>query len=1294
MGAKQSEDRAGVQAPDTVATREPRDSHAAVAEVRELLARGHADPQAIAAVVLRQPEARDQVYAHLHQVFGNQFVLQVDAVVAATPAALPAPRGGNGAPTASGPSGSPQAMTEIQDEIAKGVPHPERIPRLAAMLSPADAATVRDTQLEDLEAKLTGAQTIAVYQALGQTPTNTAYAALRRSATQLDLARFVGMLEPKELIELVSDANIVRWLVVAMPGSLLDYTSIRLGHEGLTKSRGLMRWLVTTSTPQQIWRAIGSMMPREKQALATTLESEGLWDWVTLLSPQGMTPLDTENLKDMVAVAPAHIKPAFEALVAAAPAPRVVDPNATEAEAKAFTKKQRAEERDAAALLRRKLTSSEAVGADELMELVVKTKGAANPLGSDLRARRKAVALLSVDQLASFVHAAWFSPEDKLDWLLDKTDVRPSDLMEVLVREHVESFLVDDARVTRLAARIGDLDLGSMVELGGELQAAAVRHAPLRRLVLGKNPAARQLFRFVTAGTSPDSVSIACKVVARDFGYAWVYELTNEVEKEAQLRRLAIACPDRAAREHLMNVAIHTWPLTKNKIVAGAVASEPAVFQTEDAHLRSDVVSNRSKVAGDAIEMSDEARAAMRQDRDQANAAIKASAGQANRGMDAVRTARELDGTLPETLRAVASDIDSIDHGAFRTYARERPGTEQLAVAGDASLAALAETALGYSPLSSLPVLRSPAALAHALNTNPSLLSWIERTTSPVEALELLGANEAIAAVAAMAMERTRSFALIKDLPRAGLTVGQRAALARIGAEATGQQLQEAVGDRLTENADNDDGRAPPTHPDGGRSLGAVLEELAKRGASGKEIQAACSSHPESEARKVLFGGTPTQLLMLRAVGASPLTVFPWLAAEPADVLYASTTALTDWLLATEEPLAVLRAIAGSANALEHVAMAIDEQTSGANHFLRLLPQGHGLAERDEAALLALFSAVTSDDAALRVFTTRFGHAPDGAWSRAALDKLWVTLSRLPDRQVEANPRFGGLSRGDGGGSNDLAGHYSPGTGVVNIKGDGGTETRYASGQWQSKEKLAQHLGVDAGEIDRRVSADRIEKQTIKDVETFRVKAVSGDKFTYTLLHEMGHAVDALLGGRTELAFGIGGWKTYGDGDFDAWASEMGAWQGASVSADDKAQTRVLFEHHLKSSRGIEGPTGELQDMAPSDHALKSGNNAGAFLMKAAKRTKPFRYQTPIEHNGRMFLMNFYYGEFMSYDAKIHGMLPLPYAGFAPAEFFAECYVEYYREASMPGGNLPVAIKTWFDENVNRIGHGPAKKQP
>ena len=75
-----------------------------------------------------------------------------------------------------------------------------------------------------------------------------------------------------------------------------------------------------------------------------------------------------------------------------------------------------------------------------------------------------------------------------------------------------------------------------------------------------------------------------------------------------------------------------------------------------------------------------------------------------------------------------------------------------------------------------------------------------------------------------------------------------------------------------------------------------------------------------------------------------------------------------------------------------------------------------------------------------------------------------------------------------------------------------------------------------------------------------------------------------------------------------------------------------------------------------------------------------------------MYLMNHYYGRFMSYDARIHDILPLPYAGFAPEEFFAECYVEYYRDEATPGGNLPAWIKTWFDQHVNRLGHGPAKK--
>jgi hypothetical protein len=1268
----------------------------AVAEVRALLAQGRHDPKQVAAVIDAHPEARASIYELLHQTFGNRFVTEVDSYVAVPAAAsseLASPRGAAVAPKQS-PAGSPEAMAELQDEITKGIPHPERITMLAGMLGDADRAKVRDTQLLSFEAKLTPAQTIAVYEALGETPFHTAQAAVRRAASARDLSRLVGQLGTDELVEIAADPSLIRSIRSTLPGSFLDYTSATIGRSEIAQSGPLMRWFVESSTPLQVWRAVVSA--NSKNDLAATFEAEQLWGWVSALSPHGMSWFETQALQAMAKVSPPAIKAQFETLAAASPqVPAIMaahDP--TDAERDAGWKELNKEQQDAGAKLAKKLASTATVTAEEVMDGIGAARDGARVLETNARARARVVELLDVEQLHTFVQLAQFTLGTRLDWMLDKKGVSASHVMELLREDSSpSSAFVNEARVKRMHERLGDdFDLTSVLGMSTELQREALVHAPLRALLLGKQPTARQLLRFVTAGSTADSIASACKTIAKDVGYHWVYELTSEVEGEEPLRRLSIACPNRAARDHLAKFGIQSWALAKNQTIGAAEPSDQAIYQQPDQQLRTDVAVDPSRVAGDAIEMSDEARTAMRSDRKQVNSVITAAAGSSNAGFDAVRTARELDGTLSETLRDVAADLGQIDHGAFRSYARERPPAEQLAVAADPTLAALAEKLLHYSPLAALPALRNPAALAGALRTNPSLLDWIDRTTSAVEALELLGASGEIAQLVAGIMERRGAFHLIKGLPHRGLTVNQRAALARIGAEATGQSLHEAVGDRLEDNAANDGAHGPPTKPDNGKSFRDALDDLRRRNASPQDIQAACSAHPSSEAMDVLYGADREAIATLRMVGVSPLTMFPGLAALPVVQLYGSLP-VTDWLLATEEPLALLRSVATTPKALLHVATAIDVKMLGASHFLTQLPWGHGLASLDEGALHAIYTRVTSDEAARALFTTRFGHVPQGEWSRPALDQMWTTLSRLPDRQVEANAKLGGLTRGDTSESSGLGGSYSPGSGVVTISGEVGDEERYTRASWLSKEALAKQLGIDTTEIDRRVDAQRIEKQEAKGVETFRIKTVEGSGFTYTLLHEIGHAVDALLGSRTELVYGMAGWKTYAGGDFDAWASEMGAWNGASVSAEDKADAKQLFEVRLQSSQAIHGPNGDLRDLAPKEHAIKKPDNRGAFLMNTVNgKPGAFRYEQPVAHDGRMYLMNHYYGRFMSYDARIHDILPLPYAGFAPEEFFAECYVEYYRDESTPGGNLPAWIKTWFDQHVNRLGHGPAKK--
>lgn len=1274
---------------------EPRSAHAALSQVRQLIASGAADPRAIASLIRDQPESREQVYALLHQVIGNQFVVAVEAELAKPRDAVPLPGGGNAtAPRPRSPSGSPEAMAELQAEIAASVPHPNRIPSLIPMLTYQDLVRVRDEQLTILEAKLPAAQVIAVYQALGETANNTARAAIRKGATARDLARLVSVLDADGLVELADEPGLLESVRAGLPGAFHQYTGITLGWPQVAQSGALVRWFVESSTAEQIWRHVASA--GSKPDLVATLEREQLWDWVALVSPHGLSSFDASSLREIVKLAPPIVKPAFEALLAASPG--AGDAGAEErspAQLELAAHQREKARKDAASQLQAKLSSTASVTSSEILDAVAHAEFAASLIANDVRARKKVVAVLDAEQLSRFVSVAGFSNASKLDWLLEKPGAATSYLVEVLRETNSADALRDETRTKRLAERLGDdLDLSAGLVSDGALRNIALRNPALRSLLLGKQPAARQLLAFVIAGSKADDVAEACKVVAKDYGYAWVYELTNQVSRDEDLRRLAVACPDRAARQHLANFGVRGWALEKNPTVQGSIDTDLSVYKTDLQRMHDDVASNPAAVAADAIEMSDADRSAMRRDRGQANAAITAASTSSNMGMDAVRTARELDGTLAEVIRDVASEASHIDHSAFRTYARERSASEQIEVAGNEKLASLAEKLLAYSPVAALPALRTPSGLAQALSRNPGLLGWIERTTSAVEVIELLGANDANAKLVARIMETTRSFALIRGLPQEGLTVGQRAALARIGAEASGKSLHEAVGDRLTDNADNDTTKRPSTKPDNGKNLPTVLDELIARGASPKDIQAACAAHSLEEAKQVLIGGAKRHFDLVRSIGVSPLTIFAGLAGESPEVLYGSSVPLTDWLLGTEEPLAVLRAIAGSPKALRLVAVAIDADKPGANRFLTYLPSGHGLSNLDEVALSAIYTRLLTDSAALRVFSVRFGSAVDGEWSRAALNSMWGTLSRLPDRQVEANLAFGGLSRGQGDEDGQLGGKYTPGTGVVTLKGDAADpESRYENRPWQRKEQLGAQLGVDGAEIDRRVTAGRIETKQLSGVDVYRTKSVVGSKLTYTLLHEMGHAVDALLGSRTELAYAIGGWRVYDGGDFDGWAAEMGGWSGGAVSPEDKVDIKGAFEQYLQSSGKIQGPTNQLSDLAPSDHALRKRSNQGAFLPAMSGRQNAFKYGTPTERNGRMYLMNFYYGKFMSYDAKIHGILPLPYAGFAPEEFFAECYVEYYRDETQPGGNLPMSIKTWFDENVNRIGHGPSQSR-
>ena len=1188
------------------------------------------------------------------------------------------------------PSDAQQAKTALEAEIKAGIPDPGKLAGLLATMDADDREAVRVAHWPAIKAKCNAAQVITLGEIFEFTTVSIVTEVLDKKPTPAILGRTLRRLTPEEIGELTSDADTLAKLKAQLPGPVtLHFTTLRY-LTLVANNAEMIRWVVETVPADETWRMVA--FTNDKDVLAKTLNDAGLWGFLKKVNKAALSPNDVDNLRGYSKLvdpnSQAHAD--LQTLIAAAPKLPVDPPPEDWAERQKLEK----QVKEPAKLELEKLlagnkpfTSVEALGA------VARARDLAKGLAKDEHAKQRVTGALSPQDVLSFTHFAGFTEVDRIEWLLATPKVSAAELVPPLTGlrgDDLGSVFGSATRVSRLHKILGkDVSLRSIIDDSQSLLARALDNAELRRWLLGP-ASAQDILEFVMMGDSADDIAKACKVIARERGgYGWVYELENLKDDTIEMRRLALALPDRKAAAHLMKFAYHEWPLTQGTQI-GPEASDPSLLDSSSDHLKRSVAKDDgAEVTRSTAELTDEERAEITKDRTLVGKAITSSSGATNLGHDAVRVARELQGTLRETLRAVMADPSQIDHHSFRTYARERPSSEHVDVAGDAALTPLAEKLLFVSPFNALPGLAVPASLASALGANSSLLLWIERRTHPIEAIAKLG-HPVVATVAARAFE-AHGVALIKSLPK-GLSQDQKAALMRIGAAATGKLLHEAASERLDVDA-ADDRSDQASALNTKQHLRDVLDSMVGKPFDPSLLLAICNAHPASEAHEVLVDEKrPQRIAVLRnGTQASPLTVFPFLAAQPIPQLF-TNPALLDWLFVTEEPIAVLRMMAKQANAIGQVAAAIENKMPGAIRWIENLPSGYGMSSKDEATLHTLYREVSSDEGATRLFAARFGHMPDGQFSRESMDKLWTTLARLPDRQVEGNLKFGGLKRG--GEVDGTGGGYTPGTGIVSIASDAPSATdRYVNKAWQTKQQLAAALGVDEADIDRRVKAGLVEKQTISGIEQFRIKEQAGHGFTDTLLHETGHAVDAMLGNRTSLVFGDAGWKAFGGGEFDAWAQDMHAWSGANVSDDDKAEIKTLFEQRLKSSGAIHGPSNGFADMVSSDHALKKSRNKNAAIVKAVLSGKhAFSYESPIVDNGRVFLMNFYYGRFYSYDAKAYGALTMPYAGFAPEEFFAESYTEYYRDENNKGGNLPMWIKSWFDANVDRIGHGPAKK--
>lgn len=204
-------------------------------------------------------------------------------------------------------------------------------------------------------------------------------------------------------------------------------------------------------------------------------------------------------------------------------------------------------------------------------------------------------------------------------------------------------------------------------------------------------------------------------------------------------------------------------------------------------------------------------------------------------------------------------------------------------------------------------------------------------------------------------------------------------------------------------------------------------------------------------------------------------------------------------------------------------------------------------------------------------------------------------------------------------------------------------------------------------------------------------EVVDVEDFSTTALHEVGHAVDFMLGAKTELVYDLAGWKRFEHGDFDAWAIELGDWE--TVPEPARREIRQVWISWL--SGGAKGRVAELVD---SLHPLHDMRYATVGAVALAHRDGVGDQLSAV--NGRHAMGKPTHQSWFTLSRKGYNAAPSLYSLTAPEEYFAECYANYYREfVAAPkhdvekGRTLVPWIKRWFDEKIDRAGHNPQRRR-
>ncbi|MDB4961514.1 MAG: Peptidoglycan-binding lysin domain protein [Myxococcales bacterium] len=584
------------------------------------------------------------------------------------------------------------------------------------------------------------------------------------------------------------------------------------------------------------------------------------------------------------------------------------------------------------------------------------------------------------------------------------------------------------------------------------------------------------------------------------------------------------------------------------------------------------------------------------------------------------------------------------------------------------------------------PVLADANQLAAVMS--PTIIKLLLSNSDPNQVAGLLSREPVIAKAEKLLASHPE---LLDRLPRyRHMTKAGKEGVDRLAKPAKGQ-----AADILHDIRENDWEPRESVRQEGGKfhaaakrpTLAAGLEALFEDRGSATSALALIGEHRDQIPALLSDAANEETVTKLAALVQLPAhVVFPQL---PIESLLGMANSRS-WLFDYPDAYILLDLVATRGKALHLVAQQINHGDGRPLTWMHRLPVGPALTDVEGLALDRLQPLLTDARILRLLFKVRFGIDTPGTYDIGTVRELYRVVCRLPRAHLQQE-RIKAIVEGpaDAGPAGTWNGEQ------VEIKesirpgeNDEDRDTFHPDSAIRyTRAQLQRLYGWSDLELQIHVKQGRVKQLVAPDQYQLVEQKIS--KFTSVVLHEIGHSVDDILGRHTQPVYGFAKWHSYSEGDVAAWAAEMGGWD--SVTAADQKQISQAWLDALRSGSGV-------HDRVGKEHPALADRYEHVGIVSAARQQKKFGHDDPVRFGDRAFIMQPYYGMFYSVAASAVDSRPSVYSLYAPAEYFAESYVEYYREVDgtpgsrgKKGGTLPTPVKDWFTNHVDQLRFDPKR---